>query len=95
MPVISFAGDADTTNPPGGGGAPYWGYSLDAALARWAEIDGCEAAPKHDETPYWSIVRFTGCRDGADVVSYVAKGRGHEWLADNDWIWAFLRRFRR
>ena len=95
LPVMSFDGDADSTNPPGGGGAAYWGYSLDAALSRWAALNSCSSEPVRTEDAHWTSTRFAGCRNGVDVVSYVAKGRGHEWLAVNDWMWAFFQRFSR
>ncbi|KAK0360363.1 hypothetical protein LTR94_027588, partial [Friedmanniomyces endolithicus] len=41
MPVIAFAGDADTVNPIQGGGAPYWSYPMKAAEQRWAQLNGC------------------------------------------------------
>ena len=40
MPVIAFAGDADGTNPVQGGGAGYWQYTMEAAEARWAALNG-------------------------------------------------------
>ena len=41
MPVMAFAGSADTTNPIAGGGSSYWQYPMRTAEARWAAIDGC------------------------------------------------------
>jgi polyhydroxybutyrate depolymerase len=96
MPIIAFAGDADTTNPIQGGGAAYWQYPMAAAEARWAALNGC-AAPlprsKVNETVYQEGYR--DCRAGADVVARIAIGGTHRWLADNEAMWTFLSRYRR
>ncbi len=91
MPVIAFAGDADTTNPIQGGGAGYWSYTMHAAEQRWAQLNGCTQvrdtrwiADKVYEESY------AACRDGADVVGRITSGGGHSWVADNDALWAFF-----
>ena len=96
MPVIAFAGDADTTNPIQGGGAGYWHYTMHAAEQRWAQINGCSqirdtrwVADKVYEEGY------AACRDGADVVGRITAGGGHSWVADNDALWAFFATRRR
>ncbi|MDG5488558.1 polyhydroxybutyrate depolymerase [Sphingomonas sp. BGYR3] len=96
VPVIAFAGDADTVNPVAGGGAGYWQYGMARAMARWADINGCrtmlaarEAAPGVVEQGYGD------CRDGARVIGRVTRGAGHVWTPDNDALWAFLSRHRR
>ncbi len=96
VPVIAFAGDADTTNPIAGGGASYWSYSMHAAEQRWATINGCTAAP----TTRWVAAkvyeeRYTGCRGGADVVGRITVGGGHRWVVDNDALRAFLSAYGR
>ncbi|KQM87635.1 polyhydroxybutyrate depolymerase [Sphingomonas sp. Leaf23] len=96
LPVIAFAGDADTTNPIQGGGAKYWSYTMHAAEMRWATLNGCTAAP----TTRWVgpnvyEERYTGCRGGADVAGRITVGGGHSWVVDNDALWAFLSRHRR
>lgn len=96
MPVLAFAGDADTTNPVQGGGAGYWQYTMHTALGRWADLDLCRKGPVTrtlesgvEET------RFTGCRGGAEVIGRVTPGAGHVWVADNEAMWAFFARHRR
>ena len=96
LPVIAFAGDADTTNPIQGGGAKYWAYTMHAAEQRWAALNGCTAAP----TTRWVAPkvyeeRYAGCRNGADVAGRITVGGGHSWVVDNDALWAFLSRHRR
>jgi polyhydroxybutyrate depolymerase len=96
MPVYAFAGDADTTNPVAGGGAGYWQYSMAAALARWAELDGCRGEPKRvavSDSAREQI--YTSCRGEARVAGRIAAGRGHEWVADNEAMWNFFARYRR
>lgn len=94
--VIAFAGDADGTNPIGGGGAPYWQYTMHAAEQRWAQLNGCTAAP----TTRWVAPkvyeeRYAGCRNGNDVIARISVGEGHRWVADNEALWALLSRHRR
>lgn len=96
MPVIAFAGDADRTNPIQGGGAGYWQYTMHAAEARWAALNGCSAAP----TTRWVAAGvyeelYSGCRGDADVAGRISVGGGHSWVADNDAMWAFFARHRR
>lgn len=96
MPVIAFAGDNDTVNPIQGGGTGYWQYTMHAAEQRWAALNGCQTAP----TTRWVAPgvyeeRYVGCRGDADVVGRVTVGGIHEWLADNDALWAFVSRYRR
>ena len=91
MPVIAFAGDADTTNPIQGGGAGYWSYTMHAAEQRWAQLNGCTQV----RDTRWIADKiyeegYAACRDGADVVGRITSGGGHSWVADNDALWAFF-----
>lgn len=96
MPVMAFAGDADSTNPIQGGGAPYWSYTMHAAEQRWAQLNGCSGprdtvwvAPQVYEEGY------ADCRDGAEVVGRITRDGGHSWVADNEAMWAFFARYSR
>lgn len=96
MPVIAFAGDADGTNPVQGGGAGYWQYTMDAALARWAELGGCRAGPlRRDLAAGLYEQVYTRCRAQAEVAGHISRGAGHVWTADNEAMWRFLSRYRR
>lgn len=91
MPVIAFAGDADTTNPIQGGGAGYWSYTMHAAEQRWAQLNGCTQV----RDTRWIADNlyeegYAACRDGAEVVGRITAGGGHSWVADNDALWAFF-----
>ena len=96
LPVLAFSGDADTTNPIAGGGAPYWQYSQIAALQRWATLDGCSEpyARAIDARVYEQ--GYARCRDGATVAARVMRGGTHSWsVVDNEAMWAFLSRHTR
>lgn len=91
LPVLAFAGDADTTNPITGGGAPYWQYGQAAALQRWAALNGCSQpyARTLNATVYEQ--GYARCRDGAAVGARVTRGGQHSWsVVDNEAMWAFL-----
>ncbi|NYT40717.1 polyhydroxybutyrate depolymerase [Sphingomonas sp. R-74633] len=97
MPILAFAGDADRTNPITGGGSRYWQYSMRAAEARWAELNGCRSAVPSRPVVGDGIYEegFTGCRQGADVLARVTIGGTHDWVADNEVLWAFFAAHRR
>jgi len=96
LSVLAFAGDKDTVNPVEGGGAGYWQYSMDAALARWAALDGCTEGPRRfDFTGKLLVTAYGECQDGTSVTGWVYHGRGHEWVADNHAMWRFFERHHR
>lgn len=91
--VIAFAGDNDTTNPIAGGGAGYWRYTMHAAEQRWAQINGCTAAPVTRRiSPTVYEERYGNCRSGTEVVARITVGGGHAWVVDNDALWNLLSR---
>ncbi len=96
MPILAFAGDADTTNPITGGGSPYWQYPMRAAEARWAELNACKI-PIASRSVASDVYEegYTGCRDNADVRVWVTIGGRHDWVVDNDAMWAFFATHRR
>jgi polyhydroxybutyrate depolymerase len=96
VPVLAFAGGADTTNPIAGGGGPHWRYGMEAALARWAAIDGCkQRLPPRRESAELRIEEYAGCRGGATVQARIEEKGGHVWRrADNDRILTFFARHR-
>ena len=96
MPIIAFAGDKDTTNPIEGGGAPYWQYSMAAAEARWAALDGCVAPlPRRTVSERVYQEGYDHCRAGAEVIARITIGGTHDWVVDNEAMWAFLSKYRR
>ncbi len=91
MPVMAFAGDADTTNPIQGGGAGYWSYTMHAAEQRWAQLNACTAPlPTRWVSDDVYEEGYAACRDGADVIGRITRGGGHSWVADNEAMWAFF-----
>src|SRR5690606_32702325 len=83
--VVAFHGTDDAVNPYQGGGGPHWGYSIPAALERWAALNGCSDSP--ERTKVASDVTRVSYRDcEADVVVELylidaprTSGGGHTW----------------
>lgn len=110
VPVITFHGRRDATNPYDGGGSEYWRYPVPAALQRWADINGCRTGPRTTAvTVHVSKIAYTRCRDRAEVVLYAVADGGHTWpgtpidngngtvtreISANHLIWQFFRRYR-
>ncbi|WP_202414149.1 alpha/beta hydrolase family esterase [Duganella flavida] len=66
LPIITFAGNSDTTNPMQGGGSPYWQYSMRAAEMRWATLNHCQhtmTTQRISSTVYQES--YDGCQDDA------------------------------
>ena len=96
LPVLAFSGDADTTNPIAGGGAPYWQYPQTVALQRWAALNHCSEpyARNLDATVYEQ--GYARCDDDVTVAARVMRGGKHNWsVVDNEAMWAFLSRHTR
>jgi polyhydroxybutyrate depolymerase len=80
VPVISFHGTADGTNPYDGGGPPYWTYSVPSAAAQWGAHDGCGASPDVSRPAAGvELTAYRGCAGDAQVALYTIAGAGHEW----------------
>jgi len=83
--IVAFHGVNDPTNRYEGDGGPRWGYSIPAALERWATLDGCKTSPSEQSiSPHVTKVTYPGCRDGAELVLYrtnapAEQGGGHIW----------------
>ena len=85
IPVLAIHGTDDDTNPFPGGGGVRWGYSVERAAARWASLDGCNAAPATEKvSARVARVRYASCGAGSEVVLYRidatrGQGGGHVW----------------
>ncbi len=80
LPVLTFHGQQDMTNPYTGNGDLRWGYTVPVALQTWARIDGCRRGP--NATPVSANVTrlaYTQCRDGVSVELYRVANGGHTW----------------
>lgn len=96
VPLLAFSGDADTTNPIAGGGAPYWQYSQITALQRWAALNGCSNPYARNVGTTVYEQGYARCRGGATVAARVMRGGPHNWsVVDNEAMWAFLSRHTR
>jgi polyhydroxybutyrate depolymerase len=81
VPVVTFHGTADIVNWYDGGGLfPYWGYSVETALSRWAQINQCQQAPTTAQlTEHVFATSYRACRANSDTVLYTVTGGGHTW----------------
>jgi polyhydroxybutyrate depolymerase len=96
LPVLAFSGTADTTNPILGGGAPYWQYSQDIALQRWAALNSCTEPYVRDISASVYEQGYSQCRSGRTVAARVTRGGPHSWsVVDNEVMWAFLSQHHR
>ncbi|PFG40983.1 polyhydroxybutyrate depolymerase [Georgenia soli] len=78
-PIVTFVGTEDPVNPLDGGGAAYWRYGHEAALARWAEIGGYTSVEVSEPAPG---VTLTAIGDGSgrnEIESWSIEGAGHVW----------------
>ena len=71
MPVITFAGTADE----------FYSYAnVEAAVARWAQLNLCRQGPRVDAVSATvSKLTYFACRRNAPVVLYRVAGGGHTW----------------
>jgi polyhydroxybutyrate depolymerase len=83
--IITFHGVNDPTNRFDGDGTSRWGYSVPAALERWAHLDGCQGKPSEEPvSTHVTRVTYAGCRNSAQLILYrtdapVDHGGGHIW----------------
>jgi polyhydroxybutyrate depolymerase len=114
--VVAFQGTADPLLPYAGGGRRPSGrgevLSASRSAELWARVNGCGSPTA--EAPIDSVrdgtrvrpERWSGCREGKDVVLYTIEGGGHTWpggppvgrgvgrvtreLSATETIWAFF-----
>ena len=80
MPILTFHGTADTVNPYPGDNEARWGYSVIAALQRWAKLDQCTGQPTSTQvTQTETLISYNSCSGGASVSLYRSTGTGHAW----------------
>lgn len=90
VPIITFHGVHDPTNPYAGDGGPRWGYSVPAALERWASLDGCRKTPTEQKfSTHVTKVSYAGCGGSAELILYrtdapLEHGGGHVWPHPTD-----------
>src|SRR5262249_50887573 len=87
LAVLAIHGTDDPTNPFPGGGGVRWGYSVERALTRWANLDHCDTTPTLEKiSAHVTRVRYGACRAGSEVGLYRIdaprdQGGGHVWPA--------------
>jgi len=78
--ILSFANLDDSVNPYNGGGAVYWGYGTEKAVARWVQLFGCDKDPRVELIYSKQTDRtFGGCVEGVQVRTIVGVVGGHAW----------------
>jgi len=83
--VLAVHGTDDDTNPFPGGGGVRWGYSVERAAARWANLDRCGVSPALEKvSAHVTRVGYGACGTGSEVVLYRIdaprdQGGGHVW----------------
>jgi polyhydroxybutyrate depolymerase len=88
VPLVMINGTSDPVVPYGGGTEHNLSLATlsvaDTAKAR-AKIDGCGERPEHSKLPSakggteTKVDTYSGCQQGAQVVSYGLKGVGNTW----------------
>jgi len=83
LPLLTFHGLDDPLNTYSGGNPernPNWVASVEAAVSRWADANGCSEDPAaFAVTSEVTRLSYQNCADGADVVLYQVAGGGHTW----------------
>jgi polyhydroxybutyrate depolymerase len=109
VPVLGFHGLHDPWTPYRGNDNEAWGYSVPAALRRWAALDACRTRRSGRRvTRHVEFISYRDCRGGAVVGLYLARDAGHTWpgsawprlgrinheIDANRLMWDFFRRYR-
>jgi polyhydroxybutyrate depolymerase len=85
VPFVYSQGTADPINLFDGGhitsnGINEYRTSVDATVARMAQMDGCSAASTTvPYVPTVTLTTFSGCPTGMAVNYYIIQGMGHAW----------------
>ena len=80
VPILAFHGTADAINPYEGGGPPYWGDSVEVALADWAEHLDCEGDRVETEvSKNVDSLSFAECAGDGELTLYRVTDGGHTW----------------
>lgn len=98
--ILTINGTGDRSVPYGGGkiaGAGREVISVPRTVELWRQHDGCVAKAQVKSGKRVKISRYSGCRDGSEVMSISVKNGGHCW-PDGDGIdatraiWKFFQR---
>ncbi|AYD90809.1 alpha/beta hydrolase [Actinomyces sp. 2119] len=81
VPVLTFHGTDDWVNPYEGNADPRWGYSVNTALGRWAELNQCTEPPTQTQVSEQVLLTsYNDCSGGSGrVQGYTLTGAGHTW----------------
>jgi polyhydroxybutyrate depolymerase len=103
LPVLSIFGGDDVGIPLVGEPVPTSPLlSVTDSVQFWVYANGCRPGSQRDTSANGKVIRdsYTGCRDGADVVSYILTDTGHVWpelardkLSASTAIWEFFTHY--
>jgi polyhydroxybutyrate depolymerase len=83
VPIVVFHGTNDAVVPFAGGNIRLIPAALPGVretAARWAQHNGCEAAPQSQRIAADVVLEaYAGCSSDTDVHLYVIEGGGHTW----------------
>jgi polyhydroxybutyrate depolymerase len=85
VPIVTFHGTGDSINRYEGDTSTRWGYSIPAALKRWAQLDHCQGEPRERRiTAHVTLERYGPCQQGTEIWLYRTDasgehGGGHAW----------------
>ncbi|MFG1605139.1 alpha/beta hydrolase family esterase [Actinoplanes sp. NPDC049265] len=104
VPIVTWHGQQDTTNPYPGSNDLRWGYAVPLAAQTWARLNDCRTGPQPETvTAHVTRLTYTDCRKNADVVLYRISNGGHVWPGVTEpgseidatrILWDFLKRYR-
>jgi polyhydroxybutyrate depolymerase len=91
--VLIINGTEDPLVPYNGGDVSFLSLkrgkviSVEDTVKFWVTQDGCPVAPQMEQLPHLNpadttsttIEKYTGCRDGTEVILYKVNGGGHTW----------------
>ena len=91
--VLIINGTEDPLVPYNGGDVSFLSLkrgkviSVEDTVKFWVTQDGCPVAPQMEQLPHvnpsdttsTTVERYTGCRDGTEVILYKVNGGGHTW----------------
>uniref|UniRef100_A0A7S4PT37 Feruloyl esterase n=1 Tax=Alexandrium monilatum TaxID=311494 RepID=A0A7S4PT37_9DINO len=79
VPVIALHGLRDVVNPFKGGNPPYWGESVMVSVQKWASFNSCMRHVRYMMKADVEVIKYTDCRENADVILIKLLNAGHEW----------------
>ena len=86
VPLLHIHSQLDTKVPYNGGTGigGYYFPPVDSALQVWAGENSCNTPPQVvTDNEGYKLTRWSGCKDGVIIESYLTKDGGHAWPGGN------------